>query len=66
MEIPYDELNDTLSLGQFVTELRHRHGRAAFALCEQLEELMIPETESVALIDIFEKLVNSKIGHVYL
>ena len=36
------------------------------ALCEQLEDVMIPETESVALIDVFEKLVSSKIGHAYL
>ena len=66
MELSYDKSNDTLAFGQFVTELRRRHARAALALCEQLEELMIPETESVALIDIFENLVNSKIGHLYL
>ena len=50
MELSYDKLNGMLAVGQFVIEFR----------------CAILETESVALIDIFEKLVISKIGHVYL
>ena len=66
MQLPYDRLKGALGLGQFVTELRGKHGRAALILCKQLEEVMIPETELVVLIAIFEKLVNSKIGHANL